>query len=142
MNLLYEEDGEFKVGTVISQAPASLQIETAHGRRAKIKASSVLLTFERPSGGELLAEAKRIAAEIDTEFLWQCCGRAEFAFADLSREYVGRATSPVEAAGVLFRLHSAPMHFYRRGRGHYQAAPEATLRLALASAEKKRRLQE
>jgi len=142
MNLLYEEDGEFKVGAVISQAPASLQIETAHGRRAKIKASSVLLTFERPSGGELLAEAKRIAAEIDTDFLWQCCGSAEFAFADLSREYVGRAPTPAEAAGVLFRLHSAPMHFYRRGRGRYQAAPEATLRLALASAEKKRRLQE
>ena len=141
MNLLYEEEGEFKVGTVLSQAPASLQIETAHGRRAKIKASSVLLRFERPSGGELLAEAQRFASEVDTDFLWQCCGSAEFGFADLAREYVGRAPTPVEAAGVLIRLHSAPMHFYRCGRGHYQAAPEATLRLALASAEKKRRLQ-
>jgi exoribonuclease-2 len=34
------------------------------------------------------------------------------------------------------------MYFYRRGRGRYQAAPEETLKLALAGAEKKRRLQE
>jgi len=34
------------------------------------------------------------------------------------------------------------MYFYRRGRGRYQAAPEETLKLALAGAEKKKRLQE
>lgn len=142
MQLLYEEGGEFRVGTVLSQAPASFQIETPHGRRAKIKSGAVLMTFERPSGAELLAEAGRFAEGMDTEFLWQCCGTGEFGFAALAREYVGREPTPSEAAGVLLKLHSAPMYFHRRGRGRFQAAPEETLRLALASAEKKRRVQE
>jgi len=142
MHLLYEEGGEFRVGTVLSRAPASFQIETPHGRRAKVKSAAVLLTFERPGAPELMAEAGRFAEGLDTEFLWQCSGRAEFEFTALAREYVGREPSPVEAAGVLLKLHSAPMYFHRRGRGRYQAAPEETLKLALASAEKKRRLQE
>jgi exoribonuclease-2 len=33
------------------------------------------------------------------------------------------------------------MYFYRRGKGRYQAAPEDTLKLALAGVEKKKRLQ-
>jgi exoribonuclease-2 len=142
VNVLYEEDGEFKVGAVLSQAPASLQVESPHGRRSKIKAAHVLLGFERPSGPELLAEAHRFADTLDTDFLWQCCGDVEFGFRDLAREYVGREPSPAEAAGILLKLHAAPMYFYRRGRGHYQAAPEATLKLALAGLEKKKRLQE
>jgi len=142
MNVLYEEDGEFKVGTVLAQAPASLQVESPHGRRSKVKAAQVLLSFERPSGAELLSEAQKYAAELDTEFLWQCSGAAEFEFSALAREYVGRAPTPVEAAGVLIRLHSAPVYFYRRGRGRYQAAPEGTLKLALAGLEKRKRVQQ
>lgn len=142
MQLLYEEDGEFKVGTVLAQAPASFQVETQHGRRAKVKAASVLLRFEQPPGAELLAGAQRFAAGLDTDFLWQCSGTDEFGFEALAREYVGREPSAVEAAGVLLKLHSAPIYFHRRGRGRYQAAPAETLKLALASAEKKRRVQE
>jgi exoribonuclease-2 len=139
MQLLYEEDGEFKVGSVLAQAPASFQVESPHGRRSKVKAATVLLRFERPGGAELLEQANRYAAGLDTDFLWQCCGAEEFGFEALARDYVGREPSPVEAAGVLFKLHAAPMYFHRRGRGRYQAAPEETLRLALASAEKKKR---
>src|SRR5262249_46778698 len=61
MQVLYEEEGELKVGAVLSQAPASLQVESPHGRRTKIKAANVLLEFERPTGLELLAEAQRFA---------------------------------------------------------------------------------
>ena len=139
MQVLYEEDGEFKVGTVLAQAPASFQVESPHGRRSKVKAGMVLLRFERPGGAELLEQAGRYAAGLDTDFLWQCCGTGEFGFEALARDYVGREPSPVEAAGVLMKLHAAPMYFHRRGRGRYQAAPEATLKLALASAEKKKR---
>lgn len=142
MNLLYEEDGEFKVGAVLSRSPASFQVESPHGRRSKIKAASVLLSFERPSGAELLAAARKFAESLDTDFLWQCRKGAEFAFQDLARDYVGREPAPAEHAGVLFKLHSAPMYFYRRGRGRYQAAPEETLKLALAGVEKRKRLQE
>ena len=142
MHLLYEEGGDLKVAAVLGEAPASFQVETQHGRRAKVKAAQVLLTFERPGGAELLAQARQFAEGLETEFLWECSGKAEFGFQDLAREYVGRAPSAVESAGVLIKLHSAPMHFYRRGRGRFQAAPEETLKLALASIEKKKRQQE
>src|SRR5688572_21645478 len=132
VQLLYEEDGDLKVGTVLAQAPASFQVESPHGRRSKIKASSVLLSFERPGGAELLAEAQKFASGLDIPFLWECSGAREFGFRELAREYVGREPSAVEAAGVRLKLHSAPMYFYRRGKGRFQAAPEETLKLALA----------
>ena len=142
MQILYEEDGDLKVGAVLAQAPASFQVESPHGRRSKVKATGVLLSFERPAGGELLAEAGKFAAGLDAEFLWQCSGGREFAFGDLAREYVGREPTAVEAAGVLMKLHAAPIYFYRRGKGRFQPAPEDTLKLALAGIEKKRQLQE
>lgn len=142
MHVIYEEGGEIKVGAVLAQASASLQVESPHGRRSKVKAASVLLTFDRPAGAELLAEAQRFAAGLETDFLWQCSAQGEFGFQDLAREYVGREPTPVEAAGVLMKLHAAPMYFYRRGKGRFQAAPEQTLRLALAGLEKKKRVQE
>ena len=142
MQLLYEEEGDLKVGAVLAQAPASFQVESPHGRRSKVKAANVLLSFERPSGAELLAEAERFAGGLDVEFLWQCSGAREFGFQELAREYVGREPTPAEAAGVLVKLQSAPMYFYRRGKGRFQAAPEATLKLALAGLEKKKRIQE
>ena len=142
MNILYEEDGVFKVGAVLATNPASLHVESPHGKRSKVKVAQVLLRFEQPSAGELLASAQQYAAGLDTDFLWQCSGSAEFAFQDLAREYVGHEPAPAEAAGILVKLHSAPMYFYRRGRGCYQAAPEETLKLALAGLEKKQRIRE
>jgi exoribonuclease-2 len=142
VHLLYEEDGELKAGTVLERLPASFHVESPHGRRSKIKAAHVLLSFERPAAAELLGQAERFSKELEVQFLWECSGPREFGFEELAREYVGREPTPAEAAGVLMKLHSAPMYFYRRGRGRYQAAPEATLRLALAAVEKKKRIQE
>lgn len=138
MNVLYEENGSFKVATVLADGEASLQVEAPHGKRAKIKARDVLLRFDEPAPAELLARADRIAGEIDIDFLWQCCGTAEFDFSDLAREYCGKAPSAAEAAGILLKLHSAPMYFYRKGRGRYRAAPPDTLRAALAGIEKRK----
>ena len=142
MHLLYEEDGELKAGTVLERSPASFHVESPHGRRTKIKAANVLLAFERPGAAEVLAEGGKFAAGLDVGFLWECSGTREFGFEELAREYVGREPTPVESAGVLMKLHAAPMYFYRRGKGRFQAAPEATLKLALAAVEKKRRVQE
>src|SRR5438477_544554 len=66
------------------------------------------------------------------------CGVAEFDCSDLAREYCGKAPSTVEATGILLKLHSAPMYFYRKGRGRYRAAPPETLRAALAGIEKRK----
>ena len=138
MNVLYEETGSFKVGAVLAESDASLQIEAVHGKRSKIKAASVLLRFEAPPLAELLGKAESKAGDIDVDFLWQCCGTEEFGFAELASEYCGHAPNALEAAAILLKLQSAPMYFYRKGKGRFRAAPADTLKAALASVEKKR----
>ncbi len=140
--VLFEEDGAFRVGTILAQAGASFQVEAAHGKRSKVKAASVLLRFDGQSLAGFMPEAQRLAEPIDPRFLWEVCGPAEFGFEALAAEYYGRAPSPQEAAAVALALHANPMYFYRRGRGRYQAAPEANLQAALAGQERKRRQQE
>ena len=138
MNVLYEETGSFKVGAVLAESEASLQVQTAHGKRSKIKAASVLLRFETPPLAELMCKAEVLVDEIDIDFLWQCCGETEFGFADLAREYYGHAPSALEATAILIKLQAAPIYFYRKGKGRFRAAPPDTLKAALASVEKKR----
>ena len=117
MNVLYEENGSFKVGTVLTEHDSSLQIEAPHGKRSKVKASNVLLRFDGAGLHDFLEHAEAQAAEIDTDFLWQCCGDAEFGFIDLATEYSGRAPSPLESTAILLKLHSAPIYFHRKGKG-------------------------
>ncbi|HEY5993279.1 MAG TPA: RNB domain-containing ribonuclease [Gallionellaceae bacterium] len=142
MNIFYEEDGAFKVGAILTDNTTSLQVESVHGKRSKIKAANVLLRFAQPGLEEFMAQAERIAADMDVEFLWECCPPEEFGFEALATEYFGHAPTPIEAAGSLIRLHSSPMYFYKKGKGHYKAAPPEALKAALASAEKKRLLAE
>ena len=142
MNVLYEETGSFKVGAVLAESDASLQVEAPHGKRSKIKAASVLLRFQAPALAELMGKAEMQAAEIDTEFLWQCCGEAEFGFLDLARDYCGHAPDALEATAILVKLQSAPIYFYRKGKGRFRAAPADTLKAALAGVEKKRMQEE
>jgi exoribonuclease-2 len=138
MNIFYEEDGSFKVGSILTDNTSSLQVESNHGKRSKIKAANVLLRFAQPGLSEFMAQAENLAASIDIEFLWECCPPEDFDFSALATEYFGHAPTPVEAAGTLIRLHASPMHFYKKGKGHYKAAPPESLKAALASAEKKR----
>ncbi len=138
MHVLYEESGAFKAGTILADNDSSLQVESQHGRRTKVKAAHVLLRYREPSPGELMAAAEALAASMDPDFLWQCCGEGEFGFEALAEDYFGHMPSPVEAAGVLMRLHASPMYFYRKGKGRFKAAPEDALKAALASLERKR----
>jgi exoribonuclease-2 len=140
--VLFEEDGAFRVGTILSEAGASFQVEAAHGKRSKVKAGSILLRFDGQSLGAFMPDAQRLAEPIDPAFLWEVCGGAEFGFEELAREYFGREPTPQESAAVALTLHAHPMHFYKRGKGRYQAAPQENLKAALAGTEKKRRQQE
>ena len=140
--VLFEEDGAFRVGTILSETGASFQVEAAHGKRSKVKATSILLRFDGQALTAFMPEAQKLAEPIDPQFLWEVCGGDEFGFDALAREYFGRAPSPQEAAAVALALHSHPMFFYKRGKGRYQGAPEENLKAALAGAEKKRRAQE
>lgn len=138
MQIVYEEEGSIKVATVLTEAAASLQVESPHGKRSKIKASAVLLRFNRPEIAQFMPEAEQKAEEIDLDFLWECANPEEFSFTVLAQEYYGRNPDPVELTSVLLKLHSAPMYFYKKGKGKYKAAPPESLKAALASLEKKR----
>ncbi len=138
MFVLFEEDGAFKAGTVLTDNDATLQVENTHGKRLKLKRAHVLLEFREPAPAELLARAEAAAEELDTEFLWEVCGDDEFGFTEFATEYHGHAPTPVEAASVLLRLHSAPIWFHRKGRGRFRKAPADILQAALAGLEKKR----
>ena len=52
MNVLFEEDGAFKAASILTDNDSSLQVETPSGRRAKIKATNVLLRFREPGCGD------------------------------------------------------------------------------------------
>ncbi|MET0266746.1 MAG: RNB domain-containing ribonuclease [Duganella sp.] len=138
MNLFFEESGDFKVGAIMSQAGEAYQVEMASGKRTKVKVKDVLLQYEKPSPGELMEQARAISADIDLDFLWEVAGEEEFGFAELGTEYFGHAPLPAEAAGLILSLHSAPIYFYKKGRGRYKAAPEQALRAAQAGIEKKK----
>lgn len=139
MNVFYEEGATFKVGQVIADQTTSLHVEAPHGKRSKIKASSVLVSFDRPSPLEFLVQAQKVADQLDPDFLWECSGENEFDYHSLAHEYFGRKPDPPEAAGLVLRLHSAPMHFYKRGMGRYKPAPAPALAAAKASVERKKR---
>ncbi len=137
MNVFYEEEGSFKVASVMSENPGSLQVEAVSGKRSKIKSANVLLKFEGSLAG-FMDQAQAEAETLEPDFLWECCGEPEFGFEELAKEYYGRVPIPVEAAAAAISLHAAPMYFYRKGKGRYKAAPEENLRAALAAQERKR----
>jgi exoribonuclease-2 len=138
VNVFYEEDGAFKVGAVLADNNTSLQVEAAHGKRSKIKSNAVVLRFEQPGLTPFLDGAQKVADELDASFLWEVAPQEEFEFASLAKDYFGREPSPSESAGLLIRLHGSPMHFYKKGKGRYRAAPADALKAALASVERKR----
>ncbi|BBJ00269.1 exoribonuclease II [Ferrigenium kumadai] len=138
MNILYEEDGSFKVGSIMVDNTTSLQVESQSGKRSKIKAANAMLRFTQPSLSEFLPQAEQLANGIEVDFLWECCPPEEFGFEQIAAEYFGHAPNPLEAAAALIRLHGAPIYFHKKGKGRYRAAPPDVLKAALAGAEKKR----
>lgn len=138
MNILYEEDGTYKVATVMTDNVTSLQVESPHGKRSKIKAATVVLKFSEPRPAEFLDQAHAAMAELDADFLWEFAGSEEFSFLDLAREYAGKEPDTVTAAAVLLTLHAAPMHFYKKGRGRFKPATPEALQSARAAQERKR----
>ena len=138
MNLFFEESGDFKAGVALSQQGEAYQVEMQSGKRTKVRAKDVLLQFAAPAPAQLMAEAQAVADDIDLDFLWEVAGQDEFAFGALGVEYFGHPPQPHEAAGLLLKLQSAPVYFYKKGKGTYKAAPEPSLKAALAGMEKKR----
>ena len=142
MNLLFEEDGAFKAGSILSSTDASHQVELSSGKRTKVKAAHVLLQFDDVSAARLLEAAHAEAATIDLDFLWEAAPQDEFGFRELALDYFGGKPTSIQQAALLIRLHSSPVYFHRKGRGRYRPAPPETLKAALAAVERKRRQDE
>ena len=138
MHLIFEEDGHFKAGSILSETDATAQVETASGKRSKIKTANILLRFAAPAPTEAMAEAETLAAELDADFLWEAAGADEFGFEQLAQEYYGHAPTPPESLALLLKLHGSPIHFHKRGKGRYRPAPAETVAAAKAGLEKKR----
>ncbi len=129
----------------MSEVQGAIQVESASGKRTKVKANNVLMRFESPLAG-FMDSAQAEASSLEIDFLWECCTApnfdGEFGFEAFAEEYYGRKPSPKEAAAVALKLHSAPVYFNRKGKGRYKAAPAEILKAALAGLEKKRLLAE
>ena len=137
MNVFYEEEGAFKVGSVLADQNTSLQVEAPHGKRSKVKSANVMFRFEGALGS-FMDQAAKVAEDIDIGFLWECAPQEDLTYETAAKEYFGHIPSPLESAALLVRMHGAPMYFYRKGKGRYRPAPADALKAALASVERKR----
>lgn len=138
MNILYEESGTFKVGSILSDNTTSLQVESPSGKRSKVKAGNIILRFSEPGLTDFLPQAETLAETIEVDFLWECCPPDEFGSEQIAAEYFGHTPSSLEAAATFICLHGAPIYFHKKGKGRFRAAPADILKAALAGAEKRR----
>ena len=137
MNIFYEESGQFKVAAIVQKNDATYQVDTQHGKRTKVKANNVFAEFDGDMA-VFLENAQAQAADIDTDLLWEVCGEEEFSAEAIAEEYYGHAPTKTELAATLIALYAAPMYFYKKAKGVFKAAPEETLKQALAAIERKK----
>ena len=137
MNIFYEESGQFKVAAIVQKNDATYQVDTQHGKRTKVKANNVFAEFDGDMAA-FLENAQAQAADIDTDLLWEVCGEEEFSAEAIAEEYYGHTPTKTELAATLFALYAAPMYFYKKAKGVFKAAPEETLKQALAAIERKK----
>ena len=137
MNIFYEESGQFKVAAIVQKNDATYQVDTQHGKRTKVKANNVFAEFDGDMAA-FLKNAQVQAADIDTDLLWEVCGEEEFSAEAIAEEYYGHVPTKTELAATLIALYAAPMYFYKKAKGVFKAAPEETLKQALAAIERKK----
>ena len=137
MNIFYEESGQFKVAAIVQKNDATYQVDTQHGKRTKVKANNVFTEFDGDMAA-FLENAQAQAADIDTDLLWEVCGEEEFSAEAIAEEYYGHVPTKTELAATLIALYAAPMYFYKKAKGVFKAAPEETLKQALAAIERKK----
>ena len=137
MNIFYEESGQFKVAAIVQKNDATYQVDTQHGKRTKVKANNVFAEFDGDMAA-FLENAQAQAADIDIDLLWEVCGEEEFSAEAIAEEYYGHTPTKTELAATLIALYAAPMYFYKKAKGVFKAAPEETLKQALAAIERKK----
>ena len=92
MNVLFEDDGQLKAGTVLADQDASLQVEAASGKRLKVKAGNVLLALRRrPSPADAAGRGR------------PACGRARSDVPVGGRARTASSASPISRASTTAR---------------------------------------
>jgi exoribonuclease-2 len=140
MHLLFEETGKFLAGRMLSETDTSAQVELDSGKRVKVKASNIMLRFDKPEPAQLITSAQAVASGVELEMAWEFAPEEEFGFADLARDYFSAQATLAEQAGMLFALYDAPHYFRRAGKGRFRKAPADILAQALAAIEKKKQI--
>ncbi|MBP6781859.1 MAG: RNB domain-containing ribonuclease [Ottowia sp.] len=140
MHVLFDEAGKFLAGRILSEAEASAQVELDSGKRVKVKAANQLLRFDKPAPAELLAEAQRLAAEIELPLAWEFAPEDEFGFGELATDYFGGTPGVANQAAMLLALYEAPHYFRRAGKGRFKKASADIVAQALAAIEKKKQV--
>ena len=103
MYVLFEEEGMFKTGHIMSESEAALQVESESGKRSKIKRANCLFTFASPAPDILMPEAQRLSEEIELQFLWECAPQDEFDVETLGIDYFGHPVNTLEKTTLLLR---------------------------------------
>jgi exoribonuclease-2 len=128
------------VGTILSEAGASFQVEAAHGKRSKIKSGNVLLRFDGQPLGAFMAERR----SSPTRSIRSSSGKSRRGGGRVRRARRRLLRPRADAAGaaaVVLRLHASPVYFYKRGKGRYLSRRGKPARGA-RGLERKRRQQE
>ncbi|MBU3646952.1 MAG: RNB domain-containing ribonuclease [Limnohabitans sp.] len=141
MYALFEEAGKFQTGRILSEAESSAQIELESGKRVKVKATHMLLKFDKPAPVELMRDAQALSPSIELDLAWEFAPEDEFGFADLAREYFSAQATLTEQTAALFRLYESPHYFRRAGKGRFKKASADVIAQALAGIEKKKQIQ-
>ena len=142
MNFIYEEGGEIKGACAVGPALAGAdhwQAQTQHGKRIKLKAKEVWLSWNTGDLATIMQEAEQIAKEVDMDLLWECSPLAEFKFEQVATEYFGDAVQTEQVIALAMALQNTPIYFRRKGRGNFARAPEEQLKAALIAVERKQR---
>ena len=138
MFVLFDEAGKFMAGRVLSESDASVQVELDSGKRLKVKATHVLLRFEKPAPSQFVAAALALSESIELEMAWEFSPEEDFGFSELARDYFSAQASLEQQAAMLFRLFEAPHYFRRAGKGRFRKASAEIIAQALVALEKKK----
>lgn len=68
MYVLYEDSGKLKTAKIFSEADTTLQVESASGKRSKIKRNNILFSFATPEPDLLLEQSTDLAETLDIDF--------------------------------------------------------------------------
>ncbi|WP_051919084.1 ribonuclease catalytic domain-containing protein [Basilea psittacipulmonis] len=141
MQVIYEDSGQIKLGTVISETESKVQIKTDSGKDAKIKRANII--FMHPQMPEQIFEqAQQLADAIDIPFLWECAPKEDFSVQDIAQEYYGQdGQNILYQVAIFLALRNHPIYFYKSSKTSFKPATKETIDLALQAIAKKQQQQ-